>query len=352
MIPGSPSVSVIMPVFNSERYLAAALDSVLRQSLSDLEVLVVDDASTDRSWGVLRSYDDARIRRWRFESNAGPAAARNHALDQARGRYIAFLDSDDIANPDWLRHGVTFLETHPGYDIVGGRTETIDERGLPIPAAGVSLCPPERLAVDMLFVNRLSTSTLLMDRAIIGPERFDPTLAVASDYEMWTRLLEAGTPYVLKQVLAQYRVHSAGVTARQQASAEPCMREIMRRQLRRLDIEPSEEELALHLQIPHLTVCTPKDTVMAAERWLMKLARANERAGVYPLPAFRDLLVDRWYGVCFSACEHELWTWRRFNASPICRLAPVGSRRRLRLWYLTCRARCRHAISQLNKGQA
>ena len=97
-----PMISVVIPMFNAEKYIREAVDSVLNQTVDDLEVLVVDDCSTDQSAQAVESIDDARIKLLRHEKNAGPAVARNTAFDAARGKYIACLDADDIFIPNAL----------------------------------------------------------------------------------------------------------------------------------------------------------------------------------------------------------------------------------------------------------
>ena len=105
-------VSVVIPAYNRERYLADAVDSVLAQTFTDFELLIVDDGSRDRTVEIAKSYRDPRIRLVRHERNRGVAAARNTGVAEARGAYVAFLDSDDVAYPDRLARQVAFLDAH------------------------------------------------------------------------------------------------------------------------------------------------------------------------------------------------------------------------------------------------
>jgi glycosyltransferase involved in cell wall biosynthesis len=111
-------VSAIMPTYNGADVLAAAIDSILAQTFTDWELIIVDDGSTDSTAGVLRRYRDPRISVRVLPRNVGRAAARNVALEVARGRYIALADSDDISLPDRFAAEVAFLESHPGVDVV------------------------------------------------------------------------------------------------------------------------------------------------------------------------------------------------------------------------------------------
>jgi glycosyltransferase involved in cell wall biosynthesis len=116
--PRAPLVSAIMPTYNASRYLADAVESVLRQTFSDWELIVYDDGSTDQTQDILRRYRDPRIRVERSATNLGRGGARNQAIRLARGRYVAPCDSDDVSLPDRFAHEVQFLETHPEIDVV------------------------------------------------------------------------------------------------------------------------------------------------------------------------------------------------------------------------------------------
>ncbi|MBQ9417639.1 MAG: glycosyltransferase family 2 protein [Bacteroidales bacterium] len=121
-------VSIVMPTFNKGQYIAESIDSVLSQTYTDWELIVVDDGSTDGTQEVLRRYNDPRIRIFTLNANRGAAHARNLALRQARGRYVAFLDSDDLWHPQKLARQVAFMQQH-GYAFTYHAYEEINCRG-------------------------------------------------------------------------------------------------------------------------------------------------------------------------------------------------------------------------------
>jgi glycosyltransferase involved in cell wall biosynthesis len=116
-------ISAVMPTYNVAQYLPEAIDSVLAQTYTNWELIVVDDGSTDHTAAVLERYRDPRIRVFRLPRNAGRSHARNEAVRRARGRYVAICDSDDISVPDRFEVEVDFLERHPDVDVVSGRIE-------------------------------------------------------------------------------------------------------------------------------------------------------------------------------------------------------------------------------------
>ena len=163
-------VSVCIPTRNQARYLAAAVESALAQPLDDLEVVVHDDASTDGTAAVLAGFDDPRIRVARHARPLGIAASRNALLEDARGEYIAWLDSDDRYTEGSLARRVRVLEDNPGVGLVHGAFDLIDDRDRPLrswPAvhAGDTLQPGEVAFRELLQSNTITTSTVVARRS-------------------------------------------------------------------------------------------------------------------------------------------------------------------------------------------
>ncbi|MBS1665716.1 MAG: glycosyltransferase family 2 protein, partial [Bacteroidetes bacterium] len=124
----NPKVTVLMPAYNAGKYIGAAVNSVLAQTFTDFELLIVDDGSEDDTAAVVREYGDGRIRMVRQE-RGGVSMALNRGLEEARGEYICRFDADDICFPQRLERQVRFLDEHAGYVIVGSDAEYISEDG-------------------------------------------------------------------------------------------------------------------------------------------------------------------------------------------------------------------------------
>ncbi len=200
-----PRVSVIVPTFNRARLLPRSIRSVLNQTFEDFELLVIDDGSTDDTADVLASMSDPRLRHLRQPDNAGVAHARNRGLREARGRFIAFLDSDDAWHAPKLQRQIDHFETlddDVGLAISGFETVKSDGR--------VDVWQPTQrgdLYNDLLVDNVLSgaSSTLMMRRsAIASAGFFDPSLPAAEDWEYWIRIARSMHVDSLPDVLATY----------------------------------------------------------------------------------------------------------------------------------------------------
>jgi glycosyltransferase involved in cell wall biosynthesis len=309
-----------MPVHNGDRFVADALDSVLAQSFRDFAVLVIDDASTDRTGQVLRRFTDCRVRVIRSHEQLGPAGARNVGLEEAQSRYVAFVDSDDVAARRLLEAQVGYLQAHREVKLVATRVAVVDENGQPTGALWGHEGDPGTIAPSMLFANRLATSSIAVDRAFIRDERFDRTLPVASDYDMWLRLLGRGQVACLPDVLVHYRSHAANLSHTRSAAAEGSLRRIARVALARLGIEPSEEEVDIHRALGAARPSGTASFLEAAQQWLADLDCANTATGSYDRERFRRVLRARWLDACEAAAADGCWSaWPRILGSPLSR---------------------------------
>jgi glycosyltransferase involved in cell wall biosynthesis len=207
------SISVIVPAYNSEAYLAESLAGVLAQTRAPDELIVVDDGSTDGTQEVLEPFRrDCRIIR---QSNQGVGGAYNRGFAEASGDYLARCDADDIWEPDKLERQAATLAAHPEVDVVAGAAWIFGgaER-LFAEAPGVGLLDPRDFAVALYRANMLCASSTLTRRSLferLGP--FAPRLA-AEDYDFWLRSLRAGARFFYDpSIVVRYRAHGAQVTS-------------------------------------------------------------------------------------------------------------------------------------------
>jgi hypothetical protein len=216
-----------MPTRNHARFLRAAIDSVLSQSVPDLELIVYDDASSDETQAVLASVHDPRLRTFRRERPVGISANRNGCLAEARGRYIAWLDSDDLYLPAMLERQVSVLEGHPRVGLAHGNHDVIDESGRALP----DWKPPfERDTVEpggialaeLVLSNYVTAPTVLVRRECYDRlGRYDEDLSRSGeDWEMWMRIARRFDLAYKATRIAQYRVHSASSSASTVGSGE------------------------------------------------------------------------------------------------------------------------------------
>ena len=203
----TPLVSVVLPVYNGERYLAEAIESVLGQSYRALELIVVDDGSTDRSGEIARGYGARCVR----QPNAGTAAARNAGIDCARGPLLAHMDADDLWEPDKIDAQVRALAADSKIDAVSGHMVEFHSPDLPEEVRGRVRAPRERMPGHLLQAMLIRREA--HDR--VGP--FESRWRIGQDMSWSMRAAEAGLRLlVLPEVVLRRRIHAAnkGVVAR------------------------------------------------------------------------------------------------------------------------------------------
>jgi hypothetical protein len=211
-----PLISVIMPVYNGEKYLHEAVESILAQTLADFELIVIDDGSTDRSAAILESFrqNDARVIVQHHSQNQGIVAANNTGLAIARGKYIARMDADDISLPERFEKQAAYLEKHPEIEILGSAIRLIDERGQTI---GMLSAPRDDLAIrwTSLFSSPFMQPTIMFHHSVVTEHAlsYRGSKEQAEDFDFSIRLLEHVRGFNLTESLYIYRVHPGSVTS-------------------------------------------------------------------------------------------------------------------------------------------
>lgn len=205
MKQNNPLVSVITPAYNAERFLAGTIESVQQQTYTNWEMVIVDDQSTDRTLEIAKTYadQDSRIRIYRLEKNSGAAVARNTAMKHAKGRYIAFLDSDDQWFPEKLEKQLRFMQEK---DIAFSFTKYIrmDEDGTL--RDNVSKAPESVGYTDLMKHCVIGCLTVMIDREKTGDMEM-VNIRTRQDYAYWLALTKKGfRAYGLPEVLAKYRI--------------------------------------------------------------------------------------------------------------------------------------------------
>jgi hypothetical protein len=205
-----------MAVYNGAAYLREAVESILSQTYTDFEFIVVDDGSNDDSLQILQSYVDRRLRILRSERNVGLTVSLNKGLDAARGELVARQDADDISHPCRLEKQVAFLDAHPRVVVVGTQARYIDSAGNPsISLLWKKATTPEALRLQILFDNPFFHTSVLFRREIVHERLggYDPSFRTSQDFELWSRLLQQFDGANLGDVLVDQRYHLRSASA-------------------------------------------------------------------------------------------------------------------------------------------
>jgi glycosyltransferase involved in cell wall biosynthesis len=207
-------VSVALSVYNNDRFLRMAVESILNQSFTDFEFLIVDDGSTDRSLPILQEYA-ARDQRIRLTSraNRGIPKTRNELLTQAQGEFIAVMDGDDLALADRLLHQVEFLQQHPEVVCVGGNYDFIDEAGRVLMHHQTATTDAEIQQLALTGNTPINHPSAMMRRsAMLQVGGYDETLSTSSDLDLFLKLGEIGQLANLPETVLGYRQHDRAIS--------------------------------------------------------------------------------------------------------------------------------------------
>ena len=242
-----PLVSVLLAARDAERFLGIAVHSVLRQTLAELELIVVDDGSTDGTTELLAGVDDPRLVVLRNDEAQGLAASLNRALDRARGRYVARLDADDVAMPRRLGRQLAHLRARPAVGIVGSAAFELGADGR---VGTLHVMPEGSVACRWasLFSSPFLHPSVLVERELLDRHalRYDPAYLESEDYDLWARLLSFTEGDNVPAPLLAYRVHEGQASQRRRQLQRDYQRRVALREIGRYlpDLSDADRELA------------------------------------------------------------------------------------------------------------
>lgn len=225
-IQSKPDVSIIMPVYNVERYVEDAIKSALNQTLDNIELIIIEDRSTDNSWELVKSLEnyDSRIRIIRNDRNLGLIRTRNKAIRAAKGRYIAFQDSDDNSLPQRFQDQVRYMDDNPHVGIVGCNAVVINGKGKIIDQMEF---PQYDQAIRRMILTYqpFRQSALLIRKACFDQYGLMREENALDDFEFYIRFAQDWSVHNLQSFLIEYRVHGKNATIYNQ---KKLLRELLR----------------------------------------------------------------------------------------------------------------------------
>lgn len=288
-----PEISVLVAVYNGADFLKEAMDSILGQTFTDLEFILINDGSTDDTEAIISACTDKRLRYFRNEQNLGLTRTLNYGIELARGRYIARMDADDVSLPERLEKQYHYLEAHPEIAFCCSKAYTIDETGKRTGAIE-RVTGPEHIKVQLMFGNRFIHSSAFIRAEILKTAKYDSEFPYAHDFDLFVRLTDKYAAENLDEYLVLYREHQRNITHTRQREVAAIRRTIFTRQLAAL-LGP---ETAGRLIDVHLALCDWRiDRYPLADfrRLLESLKAGNQNTGKYHPRIFNKQLYDYWY---------------------------------------------------------
>ena len=235
-----PKISVVMPAYNAEKYITKAIDSILAQTFSNFEFIIINDASIDSTKEIIESYKDFRIKLINNDQNQGVAESLNIGISAAKGQYIARMDADDISLPERFQKQVDFMEKNPDIDVCGSwakKTENANEI-IKNPSSY------EDIKDTLFFSCSMSHSTILFKRSLNF--QYSSEFPRAEDYDLWCKKINDLKFFNIPEILLLYRVHNNQVGSAHQKEQNNNAKDIRARNLKNIGVNLSEKELKIY----------------------------------------------------------------------------------------------------------
>ncbi|OGI07754.1 MAG: hypothetical protein A2Y40_09285 [Candidatus Margulisbacteria bacterium GWF2_35_9] len=300
----NPFVSIILPVYNGDAYIKESITSILNQSYGHFELIIMNDASTDTSFDIIKSIQDKRIRLINNDENMGLIKTLNKGLSLSNGKYIARMDQDDIALNKRIEEQVNFMEKNPKIGISG----TYIDRFSNNKRIRIAKVPtkPEIIKCLLLFKNCLAHPSVIIRKDVLEKNQISYNIlhTAAEDYGLWQNASFYTVVANLPKVLLKYRENPTGMTSIADSDKNKNRRKtiykiIYKQGLTHFGFEPSDKELELHY------LCASDDDIDIAtlsdiSKYLVKLKLQNKTHPIYNPFYFNSLLNRIWFKVCMK----------------------------------------------------
>ncbi|MCP4632845.1 MAG: glycosyltransferase [candidate division Zixibacteria bacterium] len=318
-----PLLSIIMIVYNSELYIAEAIESILNQTCKDFEFIIIDDGSTDNSIKIIKSYSDSRIRFLSNKTNRGIVYSRNRGLEEAKGEFVGMFDSDDVAYRSKFEEQINFLNSHQDYGMIGSWVEWIDENGNNSGKGWKLDAASEYIPAIMLFRNYFVQSAVLYRSECISGRRFQEGLEIGEDYQLWLDICQLHKVWNLPKYLVKYRIHLQSTTSNKSA-LKRYDKNLFTGLFEQLGIEASDEEIELHIMLRYDATIRSGRILIGISNWLEKIIVQNKTSKVYNHAILTKVAFNRWLKSCYMARSMVFKTAFIFVTSRILRLYLVS----------------------------
>lgn len=338
-----PKVSVVMPVYKGDKYLSEAVDSILNQTFSDFEFIIICDDPTDETRYILDKYrqNDSRIQLY-YQKRQGLVSSRNKGISLSKGEYVVKMDADDISLPDRLKEQVEFMDNHPDIGISGTWIKVFGD----VPQYVLKLpCDHESIKSSLLFFCSIAQPSIIIrrDAFLKSGLCYDKDESHAEDYGLWVRAADVLKLANIPQAHVYYRMHTSTTNSKVQKEVSG---KIRLSQIRKLGIVPTKVEFETHEALSYHSFEADKDFMLRAKLWLEKLQDANSRMNIYSETSFLNVLANYWYDVFCNSTNLGLDPWRQFNYSELSKFADLTCRKKLRL---LCKPSIRYLINRISK---
>lgn len=324
----SIQVSVILPAYNAGQYIAEAINSILSQTYTQFELIVINDCSTDNTEAVIQSFTDHRIVYHKNQTNRGLIYNLNLALSLAKGKYIIRMDADDISLPTRIEEQVSFMETNPTVGISGSWFQSFGSYD----GVGQYEKTDNEIKLQTLFHCRFCHPTVIIRKQVIDINnlQYSTEFPHAEDYELWARMAFITQFANLQKVLLKYRVHDNNVTIKYASAQRINSDKVIQYLFNKIGVDIESALVPLWVKFCYADFNLTISEIKQLENLMVNLLRANQTAAYVMQPAMEVFLAEKWFNLCYNNIKNkEVKTI--FNSSKISNLLPLKKRLKFKL---------------------
>lgn len=303
-----PTLSIIMAAYNGKKTIAETVKSILLQTFTDFELIIINDGSSDDTEKIILSFQDSRIRYAALHENKGTSAARNLGLKMAKGRYIGIFDADDLALPEKFKKQIDYLEANPECGIIGCSARIINEEGK-IKGSYALQASDKKIRAEMIFHNYFIQSALVFRHSLLSDGLvYNENFQLVEDYQFILELLQLAPAYSSKDYLLHYRDHPSNSMAKFRNRRQEFDGQILDFLFPQLGVQANEREMSLHLSLKNKKPIESHQDLKELKEWLKKLGTYAVKSAYTTPQAMRSTLVARWLKVCFKT-RFQILLW-------------------------------------------
>ncbi|MDQ3047217.1 MAG: glycosyltransferase [Bacteroidota bacterium] len=297
IIKDSPSVSVLMPVYNGEQFLREAIDSILGQTWKNFEFIIINDGSTDGSEEIILSYKDNRIVYLKNEINLGLIATLNKGLSIAKGKYIARMDADDVSLPERFAEQFKYMEIHTEVGVSSTYYHYIENGSI---KKSNFWYGSEEVNTLLLFNSCLCHPAVFIRRSLLEENniRYESDFRHAEDYRLWAVLSRVARFGIIDKTLFYYRLHPSQVTTVHNEEQKANGNRVRKDFLNTMGFDADENERYFHNLVGMNSRINNLSDLKGIESWFIKMAKINERKKIFGTESFNKVIGKLWLDTC------------------------------------------------------
>lgn len=328
-----PMISVLMPVFNGEKYLAEAIESILNQTFTDFEFIIINDGSTDSTEKIILSYNDSRISYYKNKINLQLIETLNKGIKLSKGKYIARMDADDISYAKRFEKQLSFMEANKDVDICGTWIKIIGSEN-------EIWRPPvnhDEIVAGMLFESMIYHPTVMLkrDKLLGSKQLYSKEFRHAEDYEFWIRLSRIGFRFAnINEPLLEYRIHNNKIGRVYYEKQKQSTEKVIIKQMIDLGITTTEKELNSHYSLRELYY-NDNDSLRDISKYMNKLVAYNVKKQIFSERELKKELAERWFVLCYNSTANGLCVFFEYYKQSLSKAKVISLKQKIK-FFIKC----------------